>query len=145
MTEFQIYRLLTLLVVFAFAPVAFAQNNLDLKEAVAREAAYIYMSSAEEQFDCKFEEHSMRGIGKKPDERYLFQVKTDGDECGDALIFLTNLAAREDRLIFRQLYKNDQQTNDLPILPGQVLIHEVNPEIEDDEKVEDETRSPVPQ
>jgi hypothetical protein len=115
----------------------FAQNSLDLKEADARESAFNLMSAAEERFNCEIEEHSMREIGKESDNLYLFQVRTEGDECDDALLFLTNMAAREDKLIFRQLNKNYQRTDDPLILSGQVLVHEVNPEIEDKEAKEE--------
>ncbi len=79
----------------------------------------------------------MREIGTASDSRYLFRVRAEGDECNDALIFLTNMAAREDKLIFRQLESVEQQTGDPFILHDQTLIHEVNPEIEEKKATEE--------
>lgn len=113
------------------------QNSLDLKEAVARDAAYTIMTAAEERFDCEFEEHSMRDVGSEPGVRYLFHVRTEGDECREAMIFITNMAARDDKLIFRQAEDRNQRIADPLIYYDQVLIHEVNPDI-DENKVPEE-------
>lgn len=118
-------------------------NSLDLGEADARNEAYEIMSAAEAQFDCKLEEHSMQGIGNEPDVRYVFHVRTKGAECRAALVFATNLAARNDRILFRNLQQVDGEQSDSEppgirlnpmepfLLPDeQVLIHEVNPTID---------------
>jgi hypothetical protein len=115
----------------------FGQNSLDLKEADARSAAFTIMTAAEERFDCKFEEHSLRDIGNEPSVRYLFYVSVEGDECREALIFATNMAARDDKLMFRQIEHSSEQIDDQLILYDQVLIHEVNPEIDNNEDPEE--------
>jgi hypothetical protein len=115
----------------------FGQNSLDLKEADARSAAYTIMIAAEERFDCEFEEHSLRDIGNEPSVRYLFYVSVEGDECREALIFATNMAARDDKLMFRQIEHSSEQIDDQLILYDQVLIHEVNPEIDNNEDPEE--------
>jgi len=115
----------------------FGQNSLDLKEADARSAAFTIMTAAEERFDCKFEEHSLRDIGNEPSVRYLFYVSVEGDECREALIFATNMAARDDKLMFRQIEHSSEQVDDQLILYDQVLIHEVNPEIDNNEDPEE--------
>ena len=78
-------------------------------------------------------------------------VMTEGGECDDAMLFLTNIAAQDDKLIFRRATAVQEGTGNLQILPGigqerienrlilpgivrdLVLIHEVNPEIGDKE------------
>ena len=137
MTKFQTSCLSTPFAVLMLSQAVFGQNSLDLKEADAREIAYKFMSAAEERFNCEMEEHSMREVGAGPGIRYLFRLKAEGDQCNDALIFLTNTAAREDKLVFRQLENIDQQTGDPLIFFGQELIHEVNPEIEDKKATEE--------
>lgn len=113
------------------------QNSLDLEEADARSAAYTIMTAAEERFDCEFEEHSMRDVGSEPDVRYLIHVRAEGDECREALIFITNMAARGDKLIFRQVEDRIQRIANPLILYDQVLIHEVNPDIVDNKVPEE--------
>jgi hypothetical protein len=115
---------------------AFGQNELDLKEAEARDNAKNFMAEAEGQFECKFEEHEMREIGVSSANRYLLRIRAEGDECDDAMIFLTNISARDNKLIFRQVESPDQQEEEPMILFGQVLIHEINPEPEDDKTTE---------
>jgi len=137
MTKFQTSCLSTPFAVLMLSQAVFGQNSLDLKEADARETAFNFMSAAEERFECEIEEHSMREIGTASDIRYLFRVRAEGDECDDALVFLTNMAAREDKLIFRQLESVGEQTGDPLIFHDQVLIHEVNPEIEDKNATEE--------
>lgn len=114
---------------------ASGQEALDLREADARNAAYEIMTAAEEQFDCELEEHSMREVGHGV--RYLFHVRAEGNECREALIFVTNQASRDDKLIFRQVADADQMSGDPLILYGEVLIHEVNPETEDSHEPEE--------
>ena len=116
---------------------AFGQNALDLNEADARESAYKLIEAAQERFNCEIEEHTMRDIGHEPQVRYLFHIRAEGDECDDALTYLTNLAARDDLVIFRQVKSVDEQTDDPLILFGQVLIHEVNPEGEREKNPEE--------
>jgi hypothetical protein len=137
MTKFQTSCLSTPFAVLMLSQAVFGQNSLDLNEADTREIAYKFMSAAEERFNCEIEEHSMREVGARSSIRYLFHLKAEGDECDDALIFLTNMAAREDKLVFRQLESVDEQTGEPLILYDQVLIHEVNPEIEDKKATEE--------
>lgn len=117
------------LVTLLIAQPAFGQNSLDLKEAAARDAAYKIMRAAEERFDCDFEERSMQDIGNEPGVRYLFYVNADGDECHEALIFVANRAAQDDKIVFRQVDKSSERIVGPLIYDNQVLIHEVNPEI----------------
>lgn len=137
MTKFQTSCLSTPFAVLMLSQAVFGQNSVDLRGADAREIAYKFMSAAEERFDCEIEQHSMREIGTESDNRYLFRVRAEGDECDNALVFLTNMAAREDKLIFRQLESVGEQTGNPLILHDQVLIHEVNPEIEEKKATED--------
>ncbi len=137
MTKFQTSCLSTPFAVLMLSQAVFGQNSLDLKEADARETAFNFMSDAEERFNCEMEEHSMREVGAGSGIRYLFRLKAEGNECDDALIFLTNMAAREDKLIFRQLESLDPQVGYSSIIDDQILIHEVNPEIEDKKATED--------
>ena len=151
MTKFQIYRLSYFSAVFVLSQPVLAQNSLDLQDATAREVAFNLMSDVEQRFSCEMQEHSMRTIGKESDNRYLFMVMTEGEECDDAMLFLTNIAAQDDKLIFRRATAVQEGTGNLQILPGigqerienrlilpgivrdLVLIHEVNPEIGDKE------------
>lgn len=76
----------------------------------------------------------------EPGHRYLVHVRTEGNECRKALIFVTNRANRAGKLIFRQAADPIDRANDLPIFPDeQVLIHEVNPESEEKETPESAT------
>ncbi len=77
----------------------------------------------------------MRELGSGTENRYLFRLKVNGDECKDALKYLTNLPARNDELLFRRLDSVADSNRDPVILLGQELIHEVNPEIDDGETI----------
>jgi hypothetical protein len=134
------------LVMLMLAQPVLGQNSLDLKQADARNAAHTIMSVAEKRFDCRFEEYAMQDVGNEPNIRYIFHVTTKGDECGEALLLVTNMATREDRLLFREVQVEDskQQVDhsllqcrrshaphgDLLICDDQLLIHEVNPEMD---------------
>ncbi len=119
----------------AIAQPVFAQSGLDMQEADARGTAQEFISSAEDRFECEIEEYSMRELGSGTEIRYLFRLKVNGDECNDALKYLTNLAARDDELLFRKLDSVADSNRDPVILLGQELIHEVNPEIDDGETI----------
>lgn len=103
------------------------QNNLDLKEADVRESAHTLMAAAEERFDCTIEEQSMREIDSG---LYIVRLKAEGDECNDAMVFLTSMTVREDEIVFRRLESTDDLPGDPLIFPSPVLVHEVNPETE---------------
>jgi len=135
MTKFRRGCVSTALSVLVLSQSVFGQNTLDLKEADARQAAYKFISVAEERFDCGIKEHSMLVIGDEPKILYVFRLSVEGDECEDALIFLASMAARDDQLLFRQI-SADYEIADPLILDSQVLIHEVNPEIEESEEEE---------
>jgi hypothetical protein len=153
MTRVQEIRVAAPLVMLMLSQPVFGQNSLDLKEADARNAAYKIMSAAEERFDCEFEEYAMQDVGNAPDIRYIFHVTAKGNECREALVFATNMAARDDKVMFRQVQVEDsnQQIDhsllrcrrshaapgDLLICDGQPLIHEVNPEIDDNDPPEE--------
>lgn len=125
------------LALLAICQTASGQNSLDLEEADARNAAYTIMMAAEEQFDCEIEEHSMRAIGNDSGARYVYFVTAEGDECREALLFATNMAARDNKLLFRQIERNSQPVEVPMILyDQQVLIHKVNPEIGEKEPQE---------
>jgi hypothetical protein len=152
MTRVQETRVAAPLVMLMPSQPVFGQNSLDLKEADARNAAYRIMSAAKERFDCKFEEYTMQDVGNEPDVRYIFHVTAEGNECREALVFATNMAARDDKFMFREVQVEDsnQQMDhsllrcrshaplgDLLICDGQALIHEVNPEIDDTDPPEE--------
>lgn len=135
------------LVMLMLSQPVFGQNSLGLKEADARNAAHEIMSATEERFDCEFEEYAMQDVGNEPDVRYIVHVTVRGNECREALVFATNMTARDDKLMFRQVQVevSDQQIDhsllpcrrhvlgDLRICDDQPLIHEVNPEIDDND------------
>ncbi len=142
--------LLFLLALNALVQSAFAQGKSVLAEVDARAAAMEMMAQAEAQFECKLEEYSMEELGQGPDI-YLFRLDVAGDECSNALVYLTNLALRNDKLLFRKSEKANSPNDDIPIVPSvgpnealiipsfapnQVLIHEVNPpvDLKDDEQ-----------
>lgn len=108
------------------------QDSLDLNEAEARKSAYIIMTAAEERFACELEEHSTREIGNGPGLRYLVFVSAKGDECHEALIFIADMASQNDKVMFRQIDHSSEQMEQLEplIFDDQILIHEVNPEID---------------
>jgi hypothetical protein len=116
------------------------RDSLDLNEADARDAAYTIMRAAEERFDCELEEHSVRDVGNEPDLRYLFYLSAKGDECHEAMIFLANMANQDDKVIFRQVDESREQLEqigDPVIFDDQILIHEVDPEIDNNENPEE--------
>ena len=148
MTTVQETRVAAPLVMLMLSQPVFGQNSLDLKDTDARNAAHKIMSAAEERFDCKFEEYAMQDVGNEPDIRYIVHVTVKGNECREALVFATNMATRDDKLMFRQVQVevSDQQIDhsllrcrrhvapgDLLICDGQPLIHEINPEIDDND------------
>ena len=135
-------RCLLPLTVLVFSSPVVAQDRLDLREADARESAYQLMSAAEQRFDCAFEEHSMEEIGVRSDMRYVVQVRTEGDDCREALTYLANLAAREDKLLFRHAPQpRVADEGDAPVMIlRQDLVHEVNPDIEEDVEEPEEVR-----
>ncbi|HLT90318.1 MAG TPA: hypothetical protein VKZ85_05165 [Woeseiaceae bacterium] len=133
----QCRRAMLLFVVLVLGRAASGQDFLDLHEAEARDEAYRILAAAEERFSCAFEEVSMRDIGNEPGTRYLVHVRADGDECREALVFVIQRAERGNRLIFRQAADPIGRIDDVPMFPGeQVLIHEVNPNLEDEEAPE---------
>jgi hypothetical protein len=94
----------------------------------------------------------MQDVGNEPDIRYILHVTAKGNECREALLLATNMAARDDKLMFRQVQVEDsnQQIDhsllrcrshvppgDLLICDGQPLIHEINPEIDDNDPPEE--------
>ena len=137
MTTIQRGRFSIPLAVLILTQPAFGQDTLDLKKADARESAYNLIEAAQERFKCEIEEHTMRDVGHEPQIRYLFHIRAEGDECDQALVYLTNMAARQDVVIFRRLESIDDRSGDPLILFGQVLIHEVNPEIEEEKAPEE--------
>ena len=139
MTRTQETRVAAPLVMLMLSQPVFGQNSLDLKEAEARNAAYEIMSAAKARFDCEFEEHTMQDVGNEPDVRYVFHVTAEGNECREALVFATNMASRDDKVMFREVQVEDsgQQIGDRLIFDSQTLIHEVNPEIDDNDPPEE--------
>jgi hypothetical protein len=152
MTRVQEARVTAPLVMLMLSQPVFGQNSLDLREADARNAAYKIMSAAEGRFDCKFEEYAMQDVGNEPDIRYILHVTAKGNECREALVLATNMAARDDKLMFRQVQVEDSNQQighsllrcrrhvapgDLLICDGQPLIHEINPEIDDNDPPEE--------
>lgn len=130
----QCLRAMLFVAVLVLGRPVLGQAVLDLNEAEARDEAYRILATAEERFDCAFEEASMRDIGNEPGSRYLVHVRAEGDDCHEALIFVTHRADRGDRLIFRQAADPLEQADDVPIfLDEQVLIHEINPDREGEE------------
>jgi len=116
------------------------QDSLDLNEAEARHAAYTIMRAAEERFDCELEEHSVREIGNEPDLRYLFYLSAKGDECHEAMIFISGIANQDDKVMFRQVEQSGdqlEQIGDPLIFDDQILIYEVNPGTDDNKKPEE--------
>jgi hypothetical protein len=128
----------------------FGQNSMDPRQADAENAASKIISAVEQRFDCKLEEYAMQNVGIEPNVRYIFFVKTEGADCRQALIVATRIAEQGDKLMFRQMQveANSQRTtspstplhdsthrfqkiNNLLIYDDQVLIHEVNPKIDD--------------
>ena len=139
MTRTQETRVAVPLVMLMLSHPVFGQNTLDLKEADARNAAYEIISAAKERFDCKFEEHTMQVIGNEPEVRYVFHVTAEGGDCREALVFATNAAARDDRLMFREVQVEDigQPIGDRLIFDSQTLIHEINPGTDDENPPEE--------
>jgi hypothetical protein len=141
MKAFVQYFTSTILLSAVLVQSSFAQigppDRLDIKEAEARGTAMKYISSAEERFECVIDERSMRKLGGEAGTQFLFLVNAKGDDCNSALVYLTKLAAREDKLLYRQVAQSvDSGTGPLTP-PGQELIHEVNPGIEDSDKDKD--------
>ena len=110
-----------------------AQEDLNLEEAEARATAIDLISVSEAKFDCKFTEASMKKLGRGSDILYLFRLYMNGEDCNEALVYLSDLAAHDSRIIFRSIEDKTLITLDRRLRPSdQELIHEVNPEIDDD-------------
>ncbi len=114
-------------ILFLISQFAYGNIDSDLKQSDARGVALEMIEAAEYRFECELEEHSMKVLGSGDDTRYLFRLSTVGDDCDDALLYLTNLAARKDRIIFRALEMPSPPANERPIPGNQDLIHEVDP------------------
>ena len=139
MTRTEETRVAVPLVMLMLSHPVFGQNTLDLKEADARNAAYEIISAAKERFDCKLEEHAMQGVGNEPDMRYVFHVTAEGGDCREALVFATNMAARDDKIMFRTVQVEDSthRPGDRLIFDTQTLIHEINPGTDDENPPEE--------
>lgn len=109
-----------------------AQDRISLTDAVARNEAFEYLEAAEERFECKLEERDLRPLYSMGDGYYVVLVAANGDGCRDAMAYLADVTNDPDsRVLIRQHV--DSNPVDLVMSIGPPLIHETNPEIEDDD------------
>lgn len=128
-----------LVVLPVFGTAAFAQNALDLEEAAARETAYQLLAQVGKRFECDFAEESMQSLGE---DRFVVRVHASGEDCDDAMTHLVSLANQDDKLIFRRGDDPDDPVEPQPFIPPNALIHEVNPEVDEEEILRDEDTQP---
>lgn len=111
---------------------AAAQDQISLTDAIARDEASEYLEAAEERFEFKLEERDLRPLSYMGQDCYVMLVAANGDGCRDAMAYLADVTNDPDsRVLIRQHV--DSNPVDPVMSIGQPLIHETNPEIEDDD------------
>ena len=115
---------------------AASQDRISLTDAIARDEALSYIEAAKERFECEFEERELRPLSSMGQDYYVMLVVANGDGCRDAMAYLADVTDDQySRVLIRQHV--DSNPVGPVMLIGQPLIHETNPDIENDDSLEE--------